>query len=68
MSLLEQVLQAPAEVKDQVLKALIAELPSKGLSLPKLSDAEIARIRNAPDDVSQYKTFDELIASLPDDE
>jgi hypothetical protein len=27
MSLLEQVLQAPAEVKDQVLKALMAELP-----------------------------------------
>ena len=27
MSLLEQVLQAPAELKDQVLKALNAELP-----------------------------------------
>ena len=68
MSLLEQVLQAPAEVKDQVLKALIAELPLNESPLPKLSDFEIARIRNAPTDVSHYKTLDELIASLPDDE
>jgi hypothetical protein len=67
MSLLEQVMQAPAEVKDQVLKALIAELPEES-SYSELTVAEIARIRNAPDDVSHYKTLDELIASLPDDE
>ena len=41
---------------------------TKVLPLPKLTEEEIERIRNAPEDSSHYKTLDELIASLPDDE
>ena len=74
MSLLEQVMQAPADVKDQVLMALLAEMPArkpvslaKLLPMPKLSDEEIERIRNATRHNTKFVTIDEFIARIPDD-
>ena len=62
----------PVEVglPQQETVGLIApkQASAKMMPFPELNQEEVVRIRNAPEDISKYKTLDELIASLPDDE
>ena len=67
MSLLEQVLQAPAELKDQVLKALNTELPV-GDSWKNYALADVKQLKLCLQDktpaVSSKKFFKQLETEL----